>query len=159
MKTAIIFADGIKQIMFTPENNEEKEALKMITSDDNIELAIKTGTIYDGPRGSRSPYGGSVQLSRGGYLRIFDGDDSLMLVLTPKKIESQAKEPVAKYGGVDFIPVFKWLCGETVPDFPPFMPDADSGDYIGPEHDRRARPYWWRSPLRTLLKDKFNIEL
>jgi len=46
LKTAIIIADGIKQIMFTPENPSEKLALSMITVDDNISIEIKTGTFY-----------------------------------------------------------------------------------------------------------------
>lgn len=41
MKTAIIIADGIKQVMFTPENDSEKQALKMITPQDNITVEIR----------------------------------------------------------------------------------------------------------------------
>jgi len=85
MKTAIIIADGIKQIMFTPENNSEKQALKMITPDDDIKLDIHTGTFYD--NSPKSSEGYVVQKCQGGYLRAYKDVDSLMLVLTPKKKE------------------------------------------------------------------------
>lgn len=41
MRTAIILVDWSKQIMFTPETDNEKEALKLITPDDNISTVIK----------------------------------------------------------------------------------------------------------------------
>ena len=82
MKTAIILADGIKQIMFTPENESEKMALKMITPEDNISLEIKSGTFYDSMPESAKGY--AVQKSRGDYLRAYECEESLMLVLTPK---------------------------------------------------------------------------
>ncbi len=85
MKTAIIIADGIKQIMFTPENDSEKQALKMITPDDDISLEVKEGTFYDSAPDSAKGY--TVNECKGGYLRAFDSEDSLMLVLKPKKKE------------------------------------------------------------------------
>lgn len=81
MKVAIIFSDGVKQINFTPENEDEKQALKLITPDDNIELAIKVGHFTD----EKKPYSIEVSSCKGGYLRAFDGYESIMLVLTPKK--------------------------------------------------------------------------
>jgi len=82
MKTAIILADGIKQIMLTPENDSERQALKYITPDDDISLEIKTGTLYDSsPECAR---GYVVQKCEGNYLRAFENEDSLMLVLTHK---------------------------------------------------------------------------
>ena len=84
MKTAIIIADGLKQIMLTPENESEKMALKMITPDDNISLEVKTGTLYDGYSTPKCARGYIVQKCRGDYLRAFDNEESLMLVLTPK---------------------------------------------------------------------------
>ena len=83
MKTAIIIADGIKQIMFTPENPSEKQALKMITPQDDISVEAKEGTLY-----SRSPEcakGYTVQKCQGDYLRAFEDENSLMLILKPKK--------------------------------------------------------------------------
>lgn len=80
MKVSIIFSEGTKQINFTPENEDEKLALKLITPDDDIQLAVKRG--YFAGDGNYS----SVELSmcRGGYLRAFESNESIMLVLTPK---------------------------------------------------------------------------
>lgn len=83
MKTAIIIADGIKQIMLTPENDSERQALKMITPQDNITLETKTGTLYD--RSPESAKGYVVRKCKGGYLRAYEDEDSLMLVLRPKE--------------------------------------------------------------------------
>lgn len=81
MKVAIIFTDGAKQINFTPENESEKQALRMITPDDNIELAVKTGSFIDA---HNKPYSVEVNMCRNGYLRAFSSEESIMLVLTPK---------------------------------------------------------------------------
>lgn len=59
MKVAIIFSEGVKQINFTPENEDEKQALKLITPKE-------------------------VNQCKDGYLRAFDNSESIMLVLTPK---------------------------------------------------------------------------
>ena len=83
MKTAIIIADGIKQIMFTPENPSEKLALSMITLDDNINIETKTGTFYS--HTPKCAQGYTVQKCQGDYLRAYESTESLMLVLTPKE--------------------------------------------------------------------------
>lgn len=82
MKTAIIIADGIKQVMLTPENDSEKMALKMITENDDITVEFKTGTLFD--KAPRSALGYIIQKSNGDYLRAYESEDSLMLVLKPK---------------------------------------------------------------------------
>lgn len=84
MKTAIIIADGIKQIMLTPESASEKMALKMITPEDNITLEVKSGTLYDGLNTPQCARGYTVQKSNGGYLRAYENEEALMLILTPK---------------------------------------------------------------------------
>ena len=84
MKCAIVIAEGIKQIIFTPENEAEKQAIKMIDVDDNITVERKTGEFYSGYRDHQmKSY--NVALCKGGYLRAFEDSDSLMLVLKPKK--------------------------------------------------------------------------
>lgn len=83
MTTAIIIADGVKQIMFTPENDADKEALRMITMDDDITIEYHTGTLFDHPPSSALGY--IVQPSTAGYLRGYKCPDSLMLVLKPKQ--------------------------------------------------------------------------
>lgn len=82
MKIAIIFTDGAKQINFTPENESEKQALKMITPDDDIELAVKAGSFTDA---HNKPYSVELNMCRNGYLRAFSSEESIMLVLTPKE--------------------------------------------------------------------------
>ena len=82
MKVAIIFSEGKKQINFTPENEDEKQALKLITPNDDISLAVKSGSFGDE---RYSPFSVSIQECNGGYLRAFDNSESIMLVLSPKE--------------------------------------------------------------------------
>ena len=81
MKTAIIFSEGIKQINFTPENDDEKQALKLITPSDDISLAVK---IAEFGSSHIRPLGIKINETRGGYLRVFEESESIMLVLSPK---------------------------------------------------------------------------
>jgi deoxycytidine triphosphate deaminase len=85
MKTAIILTDNVKQIVFTPENDSEKQALAMITPDDDIDLLVKSGSLYDGNNRKEKPFTASVNLCKSDYLRIFDDSDSRILVLRPKE--------------------------------------------------------------------------
>lgn len=87
MKTAIIFADGIKQIMFTPENDSEKQALQLITPDDNIYLALKHGSFF-GSGLTDMPFHAHIAKCQGEYLRAFTDEESIMLVFSPKSKES-----------------------------------------------------------------------
>lgn len=90
MKTAIIISDGIKQIMFTPENENEKMALKLITPQEDISVEVKEGTFFD--HSPKSARGYTVRESRGGSLRAYEDADSLMIILKPKKpIENKSK--------------------------------------------------------------------
>lgn len=82
MKTAVIFADGVKQIVFTPENDDEKYALSLLTPSDDIELLITSGTFGDG---RNSPFTANVEMCKAGYLRVFSDNESRILVLKPKK--------------------------------------------------------------------------
>jgi hypothetical protein len=87
MKTAILLADGVKQIMFTPETENEKKALKMITADDEIHTVIKTGSFYSG--NESEVFGVNVFMCQGGYMRAEKDIDSVMFVLTPKETEAK----------------------------------------------------------------------
>lgn len=88
MKVAIIFSGGVKQINFTPENEDEKQALKLITPNDNIQLAVKNGYFGED---RFQPFSININGCKGGYLRAFDHSESIMLVLSPREIE-QNKE-------------------------------------------------------------------
>jgi hypothetical protein len=83
MKCAVIMANGIKQIMLSPENKEEKMALQLITPNDDIKLDLIWGTMFDRVPPSAAKY--VVQKSRGDYLRAYEQEEALMLVLTPKE--------------------------------------------------------------------------
>lgn len=87
MKLSIVIAEGIKQVMMTPENDQERDALKWITPSDDIEIATVWGTYDDEP----SPYSYNTGMSKGGNLRRFAEKDSLMFVLTPKEEKPKKK--------------------------------------------------------------------
>ena len=82
MKTAIIFSEGIKQVVLTPENDEEKFALSLITPNDDIELLLTNGTMYDM---KIKPFTATINESKGEYLRFYSEENSRILVLKPKK--------------------------------------------------------------------------
>jgi hypothetical protein len=82
MKTAVIFSDEIKQVIFTPENDNEKFALSLITPKDDIELLITEGSFASE---YQKPFTASISQCRGGYLRIYNDTESKILVLKPKK--------------------------------------------------------------------------
>ena len=85
MKCAIVLGDGVKQIMFAPENDNEKQALKMITPDDDISIQTKQGSFFDD---SEKVVGYNVAMCQGGYLRAFSEGDCVMLVLRRKEKEA-----------------------------------------------------------------------
>ena len=98
MKTAIVFADGLKQIILTPENDDERMALKYITPSDNIQMAIKDGS-FGHEHGT--PYTAKIAECQGGYLRVFQDSQSIMLVLSPKKEEVKSPNlPKGPFGPV-----------------------------------------------------------
>lgn len=85
MKTAVVFSEGTKQIILTPENDEERFALKLITPNDNITLAIKSGSFCSE---KNAPFHIKINESKGGYLRAYQDEESIMLVLIPKTAEA-----------------------------------------------------------------------
>lgn len=91
MKTAIVFCDGIKQIIFTPENKEEKEALKLFSANDDIELAIHTGSFGEQ---NFKPFTVSLNKCQGGYLRVYNDAESIMFVLTPRNKNKGDDRPI-----------------------------------------------------------------
>lgn len=80
MKLSIVIADGVKQVMMTPETDHERMALKWISPTDDIEIATKQGTYDDKP----NHYSYNSEMCKGGYLRRFAEEDSLMFVLKEK---------------------------------------------------------------------------
>lgn len=77
MRISIVIAQGIKQVMFTPETDHEKNALKWIAPGDKATVAAQWGTYDDKP--SQFSYNSSK--CQGGHLRRFAQEDSLMFVI------------------------------------------------------------------------------
>jgi hypothetical protein len=92
MRTAVIFSDGVKQIVFTPENDSEQYALSLITPGDDIELLVETGSFGEQ---HYKPFTRSVSQCQGGWLRLYQDKDSRILVLKPreKTIVEKLTEP------------------------------------------------------------------
>ena len=84
MKIAILLVDGAKQIMMTPENDHEKEALKMIGKDDNLQVVKKMWGNF-GNDWDKAHY--EIAKCEGGFYRPFENKESLMFV-----IEAQAEK-------------------------------------------------------------------
>lgn len=83
MKISIVIAEGIKQVMMTPESDHEREALKWISATDKIDIAQQWGTYDDKP----THFSYNTDMSKAGYLRRFAEKDSLMFVITPTKTD------------------------------------------------------------------------
>jgi len=82
MKISVLLIEDAKQIMLTPENDHEKQALKMIAPTDKIEAVSKWGSFTD--KAERT-FGLNVEMCQGGYLRGYQSDESLMFVITSKE--------------------------------------------------------------------------
>lgn len=84
MKTAIVIAGATKQIMLSPETEEEKTILKLIGKEEqNLDIIVREGSFYP----EKEAFGYDINFCRGGYLRAFATSDNLMLVLTPKETQ------------------------------------------------------------------------
>lgn len=92
MKTSIIFADGLTQINFTPETDNEKMALRLITADQQLEVAVQNGTFMD--KHQQKPFTASINKCRGGYLRTFTDQESKMIVLKPRVPEPKERPEI-----------------------------------------------------------------
>ena len=82
MKSAIVIASDGKQVMLTPENENEERALEFLKDpDSDISIEFKTGGFYE----THNAVGYDVSMCKGGYYRAFPDGKSLMIVLTKKK--------------------------------------------------------------------------
>ena len=77
MKISVVIAEGVKQIMMTPETEHESEALKWIAPGDKATVAVQRGT-YDN---EIKHFSHNTEMCKGGYLRRFAVKDSLMFVI------------------------------------------------------------------------------
>jgi len=81
MKISLVIAEGMKQIMFTPESEHEKSCLKMIDVEDEVSIVRKWGEFYNKNAHAKM----QVSACQGGYLRLFPEESSLMFILKDKK--------------------------------------------------------------------------
>lgn len=79
---SLVISGDIKQIMLSPDNDDEGRILKSIQVDDTISVVTKQGSFVE-----KSNLGYSIDQCRGGYLRAYEKDDCLMIVIQPKKDE------------------------------------------------------------------------
>jgi len=80
MKTTILFGDGYKQIVMTPETENEKQAIKFVSADDEVHTIVKVGNFTD-----MEVLGAEIYECQGGYHRMQESKDSIIFVLTPKE--------------------------------------------------------------------------
>jgi hypothetical protein len=80
MKCAVLISGDEKQIFLTPENDDERSALKFITPNDDIELQTFWGTFSSKEEAWRR----TVNSCQGGWLRSYSHKDSLVFLVTPK---------------------------------------------------------------------------
>lgn len=103
MKTSIVLVEGAKQIMFTAENETEKLALSMFSVNDEISL-VQTGRFHGNLNGSMLCRH-NVSSCQGGWLRLFEENDSVMILLTPKSTETKNEiEELLQITGCKTIP-------------------------------------------------------
>ena len=84
MKISIVIADGVKQIMMTPESEHEKEAMRYIAPKDELVAVAKKGTYDDKPQ----HFGYQSEMCQGGYLRRFAQEESLVFVIKDNPVEN-----------------------------------------------------------------------
>ncbi len=80
MKISLVITEGYKQVMFQPETEHEKNALKMIAPDDVLVGVAKRGTFDNEDKYANE----TIHMCQGGYLRRFAQSESLMFVIQDK---------------------------------------------------------------------------
>lgn len=82
MKISLIITNDAKQVMMTPETDQEREALKWISPNDTLEVVAKMGTLFDNETGHANY---QICENQAGYYRIFETAESLMFVIRKKE--------------------------------------------------------------------------
>ena len=96
MKIALYIADGLTQVVLTPETNHEENVVKLL-SDKGVEW-IKHGSFYE---------------TNGGWIRHSDADRSLMLVLRAEPVKETTVATGGMQGHGD--PRFDYYTGTELP--------------------------------------------
>ena len=79
MKISIVIVENAKQIMLTPETEHEKLCLKIINPKDELKVVSKWGGFYSDDKYTHAKL--QVEKCKGGYLRAFSDEDSLMFLI------------------------------------------------------------------------------
>jgi len=82
MKVAVVITSTHKQVMFEPENDHERAALRLIAPSDDVRVQWYAGAFgdRDEPHANVFP-----RECLGGYLRQFSSPGTMMLLVTPKE--------------------------------------------------------------------------
>ena len=81
MITSIVIVEGAKQIMLTPETEHEKQALRLFIPGDTVKVVAKRGGFADESTHARL----YIDECKGGYLRAFNSEESIMFLIRDKK--------------------------------------------------------------------------
>ena len=86
MKTAIIISDWVTQVVFTPESEDEKKALKLFDIWQDVEILIKSWNIFWYSHTDRNnlPFTASPKMCQWWYLRMYEDAESRIFVIKPK---------------------------------------------------------------------------
>ncbi|MCK4891451.1 MAG: hypothetical protein KAS78_02165 [Candidatus Pacebacteria bacterium] len=85
MKISIVIVEGAKQIMLTPETDHEKQALKFINPENTLKVVSRWGSFTNDYSHAQL----QVDKCRGGNLRAFSEEDSLMFLIEDKEEEKE----------------------------------------------------------------------
>lgn len=83
MRISLVITNEAKQVMLTPETKYEEEALSYIGPGDRLETVVKKGSFYDRDKYRHAEL--EISECRGGYLRAFSSENSLMFVIKNKE--------------------------------------------------------------------------
>ena len=91
MLTTLLIQRDTKQLVLTPETESEKAIFKMFPED--VTLSIKRGSFFSE--------------CRGGYIREFSDDHSLMLIMEDSDSRESHVSPKPGYSMTEGMPDFK----------------------------------------------------
>lgn len=89
MKITVLFVEGAKQIIMTPETKHEKEALQHIAPGDRLSPVLKTTTYFGTFADKFEHVHYSIGKCLAGWYRPFPDNDSLMFVIEPQPEETK----------------------------------------------------------------------
>jgi hypothetical protein len=95
MKISILITEHAKQIMFTPETEHEKKALKFIQPEETLVAVTRWQTFSE----VKEIVGVSVGKSVGGGYRAYEDKESLMFIIEKEEKKEPTLYPTGGSGG------------------------------------------------------------